>query len=267
MSAVHFDVLGRSDASETVLLSSGLGGLAAFWQPQLPTLTERYRVITYDQRGTGRSPSDLPAGYSIQDMARDVVEVLDASGTARCHFIGHALGGLVGLCLALDAPGRLQSLAIVNGWSRPNPHTTRCFAMRKQVLKGGGPRAYVEAQPIFLYPPTWCVENEEKVRTEVEHGIAHFQGENNLFRRIDALLAFNVQTRLGQVQTPTWVAAAKDDTLVPWTCSRDLAADLPRVSFDLVDTGGHGYTTTAPEVFNTQMQDFLVSPMAQGAAV
>lgn len=98
--ALNFDVLGREDAAEAVLLSSGLGGTAAFWQPQMAALGEHFRVITYDQRGTGRNPDTLPTGYAIADMADDVIGILDAARLERCHFVGHALGGLVGLQFA-----------------------------------------------------------------------------------------------------------------------------------------------------------------------
>ena len=139
MATVRFDVHGP-DGAPTVLLSSGLGGAAAFWQPQLPALLAAgYRVIAYDQRGTGRSPDTLPAPYTIAHMARDVVEVLDASGTASCHLMGHALGGLVGLQLALDAPERVESLVLVNAWSAPNPHSARCFDARLGLLGAIGP--------------------------------------------------------------------------------------------------------------------------------
>lgn len=260
--ALHVDVIGRDAAdAPTVLLSSGLGGAAGFWRPQLQALAAHYRVITYDQRGTGRSAEALAASaqgpYAIADMAADVLEVLDATATPRCHLVGHALGGLVGLQLALDHPKRLSSLAVVNGWSRPNPHTARCFATRRHVLASGGPTAYVEAQPIFLYPPAWCVAQADAVRAEIEHGIAHFQGEANLLQRIDALLRFDVHARLGAIGTPTWVAATRDDVLVPWTSSQALADGLPGSRFELFERGGHGFTVTEAEAFNASLLAFL----------
>lgn len=262
MTRVAHDITGPEDAAETVLLSSGLGGAAGFWRPQLAALAARYRVITYDQRGTGRSPATLGQPYAIADMADDVLDLLDALAVQRVHVVGHALGGLVGLQLAVTSPGRVASLAVVNGWAAPNPHTARCFATRLHALAAGGPAAYVEAQPIFLYPPAWCVAHDALLREEIAHGVAHFQGEGNLRARIGALLAFDARAALGRIAVPTWIAAARDDVLVPWTCSQALAEGIPGARFELVAEGGHGFTVTAAEDFNRRLRAFLDSVAA-----
>jgi aminoacrylate hydrolase len=251
-------VQGRTDpGAETVLLSAGLGGAGGFWQPQLAALTERFRVILYDQRGTGANRMPLPNEYSIHAMAADVVEILDASGTARCHFVGHALGGIVGLALALRAPERLASLVLVNAWARADSQTARCFAVRKELLLHAGPEAYVRAQPLFLYPAPWLSQNAERLARDDAHGIATFQGSDTLLKRIGALLAFDVSDRLGEIRVPTLVAASRDDLLVPWTCSEALAAGLPDAKLWVVPEGGHGFTVIEPDAFNAKLLAFL----------
>ena len=101
MTLLHYDLLeGPAPDAPVVMLSAGLGGLAGYWAPQVPALRRRYRVLAYDQRGTGRNRQDLPDGYAIADMAAEVAAMLDAARIERCHFVGHALGGLVGLALA-----------------------------------------------------------------------------------------------------------------------------------------------------------------------
>jgi aminoacrylate hydrolase len=258
MPSLHYEVHGPSDAAATVLLSSGLGGSAGFWQPQLGALVAAgHRVIAYDQRGTGRSPAALPETYAIEDMAKDVLEILDATKTSQCHFAGHALGGLVGLQLALDAPSRIASLVLINAWSKPNPHSARCFDTRLALLGACGPRTYVEAQPIFLYPAAWAAEHAQRVADEVDHAFAHFPGEANMRARIAALRAFDVDTRLADIAAPTLIAAAKDDTLVPWTCSQRLADGLSDVTLDFMPHGGHAHSVTEAEAFNRSLLDFL----------
>ena len=250
---IHHEVLGRHDAP-TVLLSSGLGGLGAYWKPQLAALTGRYRVILYDQAGTGRSKATLADPYSISAMADDVAAIL---GNTPCHFIGHALGGLVGLDLALRHPHLLTSLVLVNAWAQLDSHTQRCFAVRTAILRDSGVEAYVRAQPIFLHPAAWLSQHAARLVEEEAHGITHFQGAETLLRRIGALRAFDVVDRLGTIRTRTLVMATRDDMLVPWTCSQVLQAGIPNAEVVVSETGGHASNVTDPASFNTQLLRFL----------
>ena len=71
IAGLHFEDLGPRDGVP-VILSSGLGGSGAYWAPNLPPMVERYRVITYDHRGTGRSARDLPASLKVDDKGDPV---------------------------------------------------------------------------------------------------------------------------------------------------------------------------------------------------
>ena len=238
-------------------MSAGLGGLGHFWRPQLEALGAHHRVILYDQRGTGANAGELPDDYSIAHMADDVIEVLDDAGVASCHFAGHALGGLVGLELARLAPSRLDSLVLVNAWAHVDSHTRRCFDARLALLKHVGVEAYVRAQPIFLYPAAWLSEHEDVVAKEEAAGIAHFQGKDNLLKRLSALLAFDATPGLAGIHTPAFIAASRDDVLVPFTRSQQLADSLPNATLWLTAEGGHGFTVTDPAPFNAAMLTFL----------
>lgn len=258
---MHYEISGRTDAdAETIVLSAGLGGTSAFWQPQIAALTPHFRVMTYDQRGTGRNAGPLPDPYSIGHMADDVIAMLDEQRITRCSFMGHALGGLVGLEMALKRPSLLNRLVLVNAWARADSHTGRCFAVRTKLLKNSGVEAYVQAQPIFLYPADWLSANAEHVAKEEKAGIAHFQGAETILKRIGALLAYDVADRLTEIRVPTLVAASRDDVLVPWTASKALAHGLPQAELWLVADGGHGFTVTQPGAFNEKMLSFFGHP-------
>ena len=247
----------RGDSCETVVLSAGLGGAAAFWGPQMEALEVRYRVLAYDHRGTGANAGPLPDPYTVAHMAADVVALLDGIGVERAHLIGHALGGLVGLQLGLQAPGRLRSLVLVNSWARLDPHTARCFAARLALLRHVGPEAYVRAQPIFLYPAAWLSANVERMARDDAHALDHFQGAPALEARVAALQAFDVASRLGTIKVPTLLAASRDDVLVPYTCSQVLADGLPNATMAVVPEGGHAFTVTAAAGFNQTVLSFL----------
>lgn len=246
---------------EVVLLSSGLGGSGTFWAPQMDALTARFPVVLYDHRGAGRSTRDLPpasAGpYAVQDMADDMVKVLDALGLDRAHVVGHAAGGNAGLALALSHPDRLGRLVVVNGWSRPDPHIQRCFSTRIRLLRDSGVQAYVHAQPIFLYPASWISQNHDRLQAEEPHHVAGFPPPEVVLARIQALLDFDIDEDLPRIPHPVLISASADDMLVPVDCAMRLAERIPNAQLEVAPWGGHGFTVTDPETFNTALIQFL----------
>lgn len=255
---MYLEIVGQLDADHTVVLSSGLGGSAHFWQPQLEWLSARYRLVLYDQLGTGRSPADLPAGYRIADMAQELSDALDAANIKDYHLIGHALGGHIGLTLALQQPQRLRSLVIINGWQQLSRHTQRCFSVRRQLLDDIGPAAYIEAQALFLYPPTWIDQHADELAREDQHLLVNFPPADNLRRRLEAVQAFAISdAQLAQIEAPTLLIANRDDVLVPWTCSQQLEQRLPRARLELLDSGGHASSVTQAERTNALLVEHL----------
>jgi aminoacrylate hydrolase len=255
---LYFEEHGPTDG-RPLILSAGLGGAGAYWRPNLEALAGRHRVILYDQRGTGRSDRVLPMDHTVDQMADDVLKLMAALGIERADFVGHALGGAIGLTLAAEAPERLGKLVVVNGWTRLDPHIARCFSVRMELLRHGGPEAYVRAQPIFLYPAAWCSAHAPELDLEFQHQLAHFQGHENLENRIAALQAFYLDDRLPAIGTPLLALAAKDDMLVPWTCSQAYAGRIASASIRLMDWGGHACNVTDPDAFNRLVLEFLRS--------
>jgi aminoacrylate hydrolase len=247
---------GPEDA-EILILSPGLGGSASYWQPNLPVFAERYRVLLYDHRDTGRSDRALPEAITIDDMASDVAGLMDALGVARAHFLGHALGGLIGLALARSAPERLDRLVVVNGWARLDPYTARCFETRLALLRGSGPRAYLRAQPIFLYPPDWTSVHSAGLDEEAEVQLLHFPGQETVEKRIAAARAWDPGETLRAIRTPVLVLATADDALVPPHAARDLCDLLPNHSRMLQFSGGHASNITEPEDFYDRVLPWL----------
>ena len=258
IAGLHFEEHGRADGPP-VILSAGLGGTGAYWRPNLAALAAGHRVILYDHRGTGRSERELPSGLQVDDMADDVVALMDGLGLERAHFVGHAAGGLIGLLLATRSPERIASLVAVNAWTRLDPHFARCFEARLALLRDTGPRAYLRAQPIFIYPATWSSDHRNQLDVELEEQLAHFQGSDNLEKRVAALQAFLLDDRLDEIDTPILAVAAKDDVLVPWTCTPAYADRIVSATIRLMDWGGHACNVTDPEAFNALVLQFLRS--------
>jgi aminoacrylate hydrolase len=109
----------------------------SYWLPQRAALEQRYQLVSYDQNGTGENAGPLPAGYSMATMAQELNQALQAAGICFA-LVGHALGALIALQLALDFPEAVSGLVLVNGWLTLSPHTRRCFQVRERLLHAGG---------------------------------------------------------------------------------------------------------------------------------
>ena len=254
---LYYEVHGP-DAAPPLILSSGLGGSADYWKPNLRALASHFRTIVYDHRGTGRSDRALPETVTVDDLADDIAALLDALQIERAHVMGHAAGGVAGLALALRAPQRVRKLVVVNGWASPDPHFLRCFAARLALLRNSGAEAFLRAQPIFLYPATWISEHHAALESDLPYHLADFPGSETLEKRIAALAAFDVAARLDELATPLLALAAKDDMLVPWTASEAFDA-APHTSTASMSWGGHACNVTDPGTFNLLVLDYLRS--------
>jgi aminoacrylate hydrolase len=235
---------------EALILSPGLGGAGSYWTPNLGALSRDYRTLVYDHRGTGRSGPLADEPVSVQSMAADVRALMDELGIERPRFLGHALGGLIGLELG----GDLAKRVIVNGWPRLDPHTALCFDTRLELLRAGGPGAYVRAQPIFLYPAGWSSMNAGMLDVEAEHQLERFPPVATVEKRIAAARAFEL--RPGP-DCPTLLIAAADDVLVPAHCSELLAGEIGAATVARMERGGHACNVTEPDAFNRLVLQFL----------
>ena len=120
-----------------LMLAHSLGASSALWAPQLPALEQRFRVIRYDARGHGES--SVPDGeYSLAELGRDALAVLDATGANRASLCGISMGGQLAMWLAIHAPVRVDRIVLANTAARigtPQGWTERIELVRAQGLR------------------------------------------------------------------------------------------------------------------------------------
>lgn len=241
---------------EPLLLVPGLGGAAAYWNPNLPALSAKYRVIVHDHRGAGSS-THSKIRYSVDQMTDDLVKLMDHLKIERAHLVGHSTGGAIGQTLAVRAPERLKKMVLFATWTHPDAFFKRLFSVRKDLLTKVGKEAYVRGATLFLYPPWWIHENEKMVEEREALTIARFPPVEVVASRIDAIVAFDRRAEIGRIRTPTLVLCAKDDVITPAYFSEDLAKKIPGAKLKMLEGGGHCASETVADEFNRAVLDFL----------
>ncbi len=108
------------DDAPVLMLSNSLSSTLAMWDPQIPAFSRHFRVVRYDSRGHGQSPApDRP--YSISELGRDALAIMDALKLDRVNWCGLSKGGMVGQWLLTHAPDRLGRVILANTAAQMGP--------------------------------------------------------------------------------------------------------------------------------------------------
>jgi aminoacrylate hydrolase len=245
----------KHGSGPALILGSGLGGIASYWEPNRAALAEHFTLYLFDQRGTGSS-SKLPVA-SVEQMSADLVAVMDDAGLASAHYLGHSTGGAIGVATALDHPDRIRSLMIYASTTHGDPYRRRLFDLRRQIHAGLGVEAYGRYTSLLLYPPYWINANHEKLKA-IELAAAQQLGDPAVqASRLDAILNFDRREQLANIRVPTLVLCADDDIITPRYFSEDYAARIPGARSLFVPRGGHALSRTEPEIFNKIAIDYF----------
>lgn len=250
---LYYEERGRG---EPLLFVAGLGGLGAFWAPQMEAFSATHRVITFDHRGTGQS-SHSAIRYSVAQMADDALALLDHLGIGVTHYNGHSTGGAIGQYLAAHAPGRIGKLVLSATWPKADAYFRRLFEIRKGVLETQGVRAYAHLGNLVLLPPYYYAANAASIDDKAEKSLAGLAPVPVLASRIDAILEFDGTAALGSIRHRTLVICARDDMVTPAYFSEQLAARLPDARLALMDRGGHFCPVAEAEEYNRIVLGFL----------
>jgi len=237
----------RQGRGQTLVLVSGLGGTAAFWQSTIDALGAGYEIVTFDQRGIGASTRGT-ADVTIEQLSRDVMTICDACGIERAAFLGHSTGGCIVQMLAVIAPELVDRLALSAAWARPSNFMQSLFKFRLKLLKTD-PQAYVESAALLSFSPEWLEKNWDRFEPATATPPHNSQKKTIIAERINALLSYDGRALLAHMPPETLVIGTEDDMIVPAFLQRELAGQITDADLHLLADGGHFYPLSQTDVF------------------
>jgi len=243
-------------AGEPVIFASGLNGVGRYWAPQVPVFSKYFRVITYDQRGTGGSDR-IQREFSVDQMAEELVGLMDILNVERAHIVGMSTGGAIGQTIAIEHPQRVMKLALCSTWTHCDPWFRRLFHARRELYLQAGPDLHAQFHPLFLYSPDYVNAHDAEIEEERKRAPTKSSPVEVSVGRINALLAFDRRAGLPAIKAETLVMGSGSDFITPSYFSEALAQAIPGAKLIISKGGGHSFTTTRAEQFNCDLMMFL----------
>jgi len=202
---VHHTLEGP-DGAPVIVFSNSLGTRGEMWDAQAAALSDRFRVLRYDTRGHGESP--VPSGpYSMADLGGDVLAMLDRLELERVSFCGLSIGGMTAMWLGVNAPERIDRLAICcTGMQLPPP---AAWTERAALVRAEGVGSLIEATMERWFSPEFPERSPETVE-RIRHTFLSTPPEGYA-SCCEALAEFDMRGELDAVRAPTLVIAGEDD--------------------------------------------------------
>lgn len=209
----HWIESAAEDAAPAVLLLHGLGGDAAFWSAELAALGGRFRVLAVDLRGSGRTPGSA-APFSIEDLAEDVLAVLDQARVESAHVVGFSMGGTVAQALAAAAPTRVRSLVLAATFARMSTQARLFLRAVASVYQADAtPKQMFELILPWLFSEDFLGGPHVAPYLDYPEDAAGEQSRHDWLALLEALLAFDGHAALQAIQAPTLVLHGDQDRL------------------------------------------------------
>jgi 3-oxoadipate enol-lactonase len=215
-------------------LSNSLGTDSGMWEDGLPVLTERFRVLRYDQRGHGRSPAP-PGPYTIADLGGDMLELLDGLGIERASLCGVSLGGMTAMWVAVNAPERVERLGLVCTSAYLPPRED--WADRAARVRAEGLEPLVEASLERWFTPELARRRPDTV--ERARQALRAVTPEGYAACCEAIADHDLRDELGRIGAPTLVLATEDDPSTPPEHGHELAQAIDGAQLLVLEHGRH----------------------------
>ncbi|MBO1110776.1 3-oxoadipate enol-lactonase [Bordetella petrii] len=235
-----------------LVLSNSIATTLHMWDGQVAELARHFRVLRYDARGHGRS--DAPAGpYTVERLGRDVLELLDATGIRRVHFLGLSLGGMVGQWLGVHAPQRIDRLVLSNTSPYLGP-AGQWDALIDSVLRAPDLAATADMFMGNWFPP--AMRRDAPALVEPFRAMVMSTPAQGLAGNFAAVRDMDMRAALARISRPTLVIAGRHDTVTQASHGEQIAAAVPDARLAMLDTV-HMPNLEMPAVFLAKVLEFL----------
>ncbi len=250
---IYFETAGEGPP---LVLIAGIASDVASWAPVVPLLSRSFRLVMLDNRGAGRTTCQ--GSINSEDWIADTIAVMDQLNIARADILGHSLGGMIALRLALSAPNRIGRLVIASSSVSPDAKSQALLREMADLYQSELPaEAWFRLLFQWLFAPGFF-ENEAAVREAgvLAAGYEHCQSPRDFKRQVDALKTLQ-DIPVEQITASCLALRGAHDILVPDAAGSAHFRQLPDVRFENIASAGHSLHWDKPAEFARTVETFL----------
>lgn len=245
--------------AETIVFSHGLLWSGHLFHPQVAALRARYRVVTYDHRGQGRSQV-TPTGYDMDTLYADAVGLIDGLNLGRVHFAGLSMGGFIGMRLAARRPDLLRSLLLLETSAEGEPaENVPKYRTLNFIVKWVGTWAVAGPVMKIMFGQTFL--NDPARADERRYWTAQLkQNKRSITRAVNGVInRLPILPELARIRLPTLVVVGDEDVATRPPKAQRIHEAIAGSRLVIIPRAGHTSSVEAPEAVNAALLTFLTS--------
>jgi 3-oxoadipate enol-lactonase len=253
--SVSYTLEGPANAP-VVTMSHSLATDSSMWDPTVPALADRFRILRYETRGHGAT--EAPKGaYTLDQLADDALALLKALNIQRTHWVGLSMGGMIGQTLALKAPNVFLSLSLCDTSSRVPTEARPLWQDRIRTAETQGMEPLV--QPTL---ERWFTAPFRERRKDVIDKVAAMIRNTppaGYAGCCHAISALDLTDKISAIKIPTIVIVGEDDPGTPVAASRVMHEKIGGSRLEIIPAAAHLANMEQPDAFNKALAGFLVN--------
>jgi 3-oxoadipate enol-lactonase len=253
---IHYEESGSGP--ETIVFSHGLLMSGDMFRDQVAALSDRYRCITFDHRGQGKSEVS-ETGYDMDSLTEDAVELIRHLDCAPCHFAGLSMGGFVGMRLAIRHPELLQSLILMETTADPEPEQNK-GPYRRLAFVGRWLSFRLVVNPVMkiMFGKSFLDDSgRSEIRAQWKKHIMSLSRTGTSRAAHGVIDREGIYDQLGQIETPTLILVGDEDVATPLPKSRRMHEAITGSTLKVIPKAGHSASIEEPAAINAAIEEFL----------
>ncbi len=251
------------DKGDVLLLLHGFTGSTQNWQPHTAVFQQQYTILTIDILGHGRSASPADENvYQMENVAADIIHLLDQLKIAQVHLLGYSMGGRLALYLALHYPDRFRTLVLESA----SPGLETAFAQQERIEKDNSLADWIEENGIDAFVnrweqlPLWAsqkqLSDEQRITLRQQRRQNNPTGLANSLRGMGTGRQPNLWPKLHSLRIPTLLLSGEHDTKFVGI-NQQMVTQIPNAQLKIIPQAGHTVHLEQPAAFQQTILQFL----------